>query len=155
MPRTACRTILSERCIVISFFVPGKITGKERPRFGKGNAYTASGTRALERSVGYLAKEAMRGKSQFTGPVMLEVEITVEPPKSWKEDKRETARHCMNGADLDNQIKLIGDAINSIVYFDDRQITTIQASKHYSLTKPAGARVCIHDLTRSPFTKAK
>lgn len=100
----------------LEIFIPGNPVGKGRPRFGKGNVYTPSPTKAKEREVATLAKIAMIGRKPFTGAVKVQV-------KAWMPGSR-TAR-----PDCDNVWKLYTDALNGIVYGDDSQIVEMQMTK--------------------------
>jgi len=100
---------------MISFTLPGTLKPKERPRSGKGNFYTPRATQKQEAEIGWLAKAAMNGHAILTGPVSMEIEIMLCPPKSWSEERCATEHYATNKSDLDNQIKTICDALNSIV----------------------------------------
>lgn len=92
-----------------SFVVPGTPVGKERARKGKnGTFYTPTRTREYENLVAWEARMAHVGDT-FPGPVKLDLLI-----KSSK---------CR--ADTSNILKAIEDAMNGIVYNDDRQIMEI------------------------------
>lgn len=92
-----------------SFVMPGRPVGKERARKGKnGTFYTPARTREYENLVAWKARMAHVG-APFEGPVKLEVEI----------------RSRKSRADLSNILKAIEDAMNKIVYNDDRQIQEI------------------------------
>ena len=70
---------------------------------------------------------------------LLEVEVIfhVEMAKSWskKKKKDKDTKYCDNNADIDNYIKAIFDALNGVLYEDDKQIVRIKNSeKRYSST---------------------
>ena len=92
-----------------SFVVPGRPVGKERARKGKnGTFYTPPRTREYENLVSWKARMAHVG-APFEGPVKLEMEI----------------RSRKSRADTSNILKAIEDAMNRIVYHDDKQIKEI------------------------------
>lgn len=112
----------------------GALIGKGRPRLGKGHTYTPDKTRRAETSIGLAANKVMAGKALFTGPVALSVWMAITPPKSWtKKEKREAIAgiHATGKPDLDNVVKLVGDALNNIVWADDSQITSIRITRRY------------------------
>lgn len=124
----------------ISFTVPGTPVAKGRPKFARrGNfvkAYTPEKTANYETLVGWYAKEAMGDDyNLMEGPLKVEIFATVEIPASWSKKKREMA---LNGdiypttkPDLDNLCKGLLDAMNGIVYADDKQVVILEARKIY------------------------
>lgn len=66
-------------------------------------------------ALGFLAKQAMKGKAPFAGAIKLTVKV-------FRNLKPET----LPFGDIDNHLKAIGDALNGICYEDDRQIVKAQ-----------------------------
>ena len=64
-------------------------------------------------------------------PVQLRVEFYVKTPAGSQTKSKKTKCHVHPGPDLDNLAKFVMDALNGIAYDDDRQITTLLASKSY------------------------
>jgi Holliday junction resolvase RusA-like endonuclease len=117
----------------ITFKVPGKPTGKGRPRFTRnGRAYTPNKTRAYESLVARVAKIAMAGEPVLTGPVRLQIEACFAKPKSWAKKKREAAYWKTSIPDADNLAK-VADALNGIVWKDDAQVCELSVKKVYSV----------------------
>jgi Holliday junction resolvase RusA-like endonuclease len=112
----------------LEIFIPGRPSGKGRPRFGKGVAYTPERTRQKEREIAQLAKISMMGQAPFTGAV----KVTV---KAWMKGQR-TAR-----PDADNIGKLALDALNGIVFTDDRQVVELIVQKISGLDPQTMVRV--------------
>src|SRR5690242_11743079 len=99
--RTAARAIGRSgegHMTAVEIFIPGKPTGKGRPRFGKGQVFTPERTRKKEREIAQLAQIAMIGRQPFLGAVKMTV-------RAWVPGSR-TAR-----PDADNVGKLILDAL--------------------------------------------
>jgi Holliday junction resolvase RusA-like endonuclease len=121
----------------VGFRIDGKAVGKARPRFANGRVFTPAGTKAAEGTVADLATDAMLQipSVAFTGPVRLEMEVIVAIPPSWSKKKRGLAE--LQGIrptvkpDIDNHIKLVADAMNGLVYEDDRQIVEVSVSRRY------------------------
>jgi Holliday junction resolvase RusA-like endonuclease len=91
----------------IAFTIAGKVAGKARPRPGRRAWYVP--TQELQNNIGWQAKVAMREAKlePLIGAVAIDVEIVTDGfPRS----------------DIDNVLKLVADALNKIVYDDDRQI---------------------------------
>jgi Holliday junction resolvase RusA-like endonuclease len=103
----------------IQVFVPGKPSGKARPRFGKGTVYADPKSKAREREISMLAKVAMMGRKPFTGPVRVNIHL-------WMHGNR------TDKPDIDNAEKLILDAFNGIVWTDDKNVVEIHTTKHAS-----------------------
>ncbi len=124
----------------VSFVIPGAPTGKGRPRLsarnGFAHAYTPKLTRTREGIVASLAMDAMAGRVATTHPVVVLVAVEAPIPASWSKRKKAEAAGlpCPCKPDLDNVVKLILDAINGIVFADDKQVVSISASKAYSDT---------------------
>ena len=124
---------------MITITIPGEMRGKGRPRFstrgGFGRAYTDHKTASAETWVRACAVE-QAGMVPLAGPISLSIAIAVEVPASWPKKKRADA---LAGAvfptskpDLDNCAKLIADALNGIVWRDDKQIIRMDLRKHYA-----------------------
>lgn len=133
----------------ISFTIPGRIGGKGRPRFARrGNfvsTYTPAKTVSHEALVRSLAALAMGDKPVFEGPVALSVRVTICPPPSWSKKKRAEAHFVTGKCDPDNTIKLVADAMNSVVYRDDAQLSDVVFSRRYSLTEAERVEITVSD----------
>ena len=124
----------------IKFTVPGAPAGKGRPRFARRgtfvSVYTPEKTVDYENLVKFHARKAMYEKTIMTGPVEMRLLIYMQIPVSWSLKKRIAA--CSGETlptikpDADNVFKLCADALNGIVYTDDKQIADAHISKRYS-----------------------
>ena len=95
-------------------FVEGPPVPKGRPRVTRnGHAYTPARTVAWEETVAWNTRNAMDGRAPFQGP--LQVELTFYGGRA--------------NADLDNLCKAVLDAMNKVVYEDDKQIVTLIARR--------------------------
>lgn len=133
----------------IAFTIPGVPVGKGRPRFAKrGNfvqAYTPEKTASYENLVKVKAEEAMRGITPFESAVAVGIHLFVTPPASWSQKKQ---REALAGRifptskpDVDNVVKGIFDAMNEIVWKDDKQAVDVVVSKRYCTTARAVVEV--------------
>lgn len=111
-----------------TFTVPGKPTGKGRPRFAQGRTFTPRETVLAEQTI-RAAWEGVGSPRLPDGPVFLRVTIGVERPRShFKRDMTLTAEGVRNPRpsrqkpDVDNAIKLVMDALNTRAWRDDVQI---------------------------------
>ena len=122
---------------MVSFTIPGQLSGKGRPRFARiGNfvqTYTPKKTRVEEERIKAVARLAMRSIPTLDGPLALHITVYRETPKSWSKKKRAEAIYPVSRPDLDNIIKEISDSCNDLIWFDDTQIVDIVASQRYTL----------------------
>jgi Holliday junction resolvase RusA-like endonuclease len=116
--------------------IGGEPRGKSRPRFARRNgiAFTPKATRDFEAALRIVAGEQMNGRPPLEGALSVVVTATFPVPASWSKKKREAA---LDGAiphtvkpDVDNLLKSI-DALNSIVFHDDKQVTDARVVKKY------------------------
>lgn len=124
----------------ISFIVPGTPVGKGRPKFARRGsfvtAYTPEKTASYENLVKMAAAQAMAGREIMAGAVCVGIHLFVTPPASWSQKKQ---REAVAGRgifptskpDVDNVIKGIFDAMNEIVWKDDKQVVDVVVSKRY------------------------
>ena len=128
---------------MISFTIPGAPVGKGRPRFARrGNfvtTYTPERTASYENLVKFHAAMAMKnGKPLLKGALSVLFSIHAPIPASWSKKQKEAALkqelRPTTKPDLDNCAKLLADAMNGIVYDDDKQIVDMLVRKQYSDT---------------------
>lgn len=129
----------------IQFVVPGQPVGKGRPKFARrGNfvtAYTPEKTASYENLVKIKAEQAMKDRGVIKGAVCVEIRLHVNMPQSWSKKKQALAVahqiYPTSKPDTDNVIKGIFDALNGIVWFDDKQVVDLYVAKRYSETPRA------------------
>lgn len=128
---------------MISFIVPGAPVGKGRPRFAKrGNfvsTYTPEKTASYENLVKLYAGQAMAGiKTLYNGPLVVLFDVCVPVPASWSKKNKAAALNQdlrpTTKPDADNIAKLLCDAMNGVVYTDDKLIVELMVRKWYSET---------------------
>lgn len=119
------------RTVAIS--CPFKLERKERPRFGRGGAYTPAKTKAFEQAVAFTARATMGPQPLIEGTCEVDIYATFKPPKSWSRKKTEYVMGLpyTSRTDADNQIKAVCDALNGIVYNDDRQVADVKITRRY------------------------
>lgn len=134
----------------ISFVVPGTPVGKGRPRFARQGAFvrtfTPEKTASYENLVKLAAAEAMGSRPVINGAVCVGIHLFITPPSSWSQKKQ---REAVSGRgifpttkpDVDNVIKGIFDAMNEIVWKDDKQVVDVVVSKRYCTTARAVVEV--------------
>jgi len=133
----------------VNFTVPGTPVGKGRPRFARHGAhvvaYTPDKTVNFEVVVKVMASQAMAGRALLTRPVSLHIDMFMPVPPSWSRKRRDLAFSGLIGAttkpDVSNVLKAIEDAINGVVYLDDKQIVGGGFTKQYGLIPRVEVRV--------------
>ena len=133
----------------VAFVIPGTPVGKGRPKFARrGNftvAYTPEKTASYENLVKLAASGAMAGRPPMEGAADVSIALFVTPPASWSQKKQRSALlgHLFptSKPDMDNVIKGIFDAMNGIVWQDDKQVVSLRVFKRYSDTARASVVV--------------
>ncbi len=99
------------------FTVEGKPQPKERPRKNKhGGFYTPQKTQRYESIVGWTARSVYKGEpSDKAFKVVLNIYFKL-PQKT----KHRELDYCMKNVDVDNVSKSVLDALNGIVWLDDK-----------------------------------
>lgn len=124
----------------IMFSVEGQPHGKGRPRFRRGggfvSTYTDTKTRDYEARVAARAKIAMGETNPLQGALSVSITAIFETPKSWSKKKKALAiageiRPTVK-PDIDNICKAVFDAMNNVVYADDKQIYSVRVEKKYA-----------------------
>ena len=134
---------------MIRFTIDGTAVPKQRPRMSGRVAYTPKKTRDYEERVRQAFRFSYRGETPvFHKGVSVKVciEVIQQIPKSWsnsktlKAERGEIAPVSRNG-DLDNIAKSILDALNTLAYEDDAQVTLLMISKRYGADPYAAVRI--------------
>ena len=134
---------------MIIFTIPGTPVGKGRPRFARRGAfvttYTPEKTASYENLVKVKAEEAMVGRELIAGAVAVTILLFITPPASWSNKKMlQALNHEImptTKPDIDNVIKGILDAMNEIVWNDDKQVVDVTIRKRYANTARATVEV--------------
>ena len=93
---------------------------------------------SYEQLAGHYAKNAMlkSGRKVTYGPIVLDFCTWRKIPSSWslKDKAAALAGEIVPSVkpDIDNFIKIICDALNGIVWIDDKQVVQVNAAKLYS-----------------------
>lgn len=144
--------------VLVSFSIPGRLRGKGRHRSRIAETkdgqqfvhnYADKDTEKAEAMVRSFASVAMRGRGPFEGPLVLQVSVRMNTPVSWSKKKRAATVFVTGKPDADNQIKLIGDACNGILWKDDSQLCAVHFGRRYDDSR--GEHVDI--VVRSPVVE--
>ena len=125
---------------VVMYTVYGEPQGKGRPRFARRgaftHAYTPEKTKTYEDEIRYMARCAMGASPPLETPVTVAIYIRMEIPKSFSKQKRKDALEGITRPtkkpDCDNVSKCYLDAMNEIVYLDDKQVVNLHVTKVWS-----------------------
>ena len=124
----------------IYFVVYGEPKGKGRPRAssrgGFVRMYTPATTLAYEAEIARIAEMARGDWPVLQTPMALRVTAYHGIPVSWSKRKKldALAGHIVPGKpDLDNVAKAVLDALNGVIYADDKQVIRLVAEKEYSI----------------------
>lgn len=125
--------------------IPGKPAAWQRARSNGKVRFDSPEQSRNKMTIAQIGAEAMRGRPPLEGPLEVTVAAFWPWPKSISEKRRRTygAHFFASRPDADNTAKLLGDALNNIVWRDDAQIVTLQVTKRYSLTPQTIVRVTV------------
>lgn len=124
--------------MIYEFEVPGKITGKGRPRVNTntGVAYTPTKTKDYEELVKQYFWIKYPRVNRIEGRTAVKIIAYFGIPKNTsKKDKENMLNNTISPTkkpDIDNITKIILDALNAIAFKDDNQITKLEIEKKYS-----------------------
>jgi Holliday junction resolvase RusA-like endonuclease len=130
----------------VIFSVEGDPVGKQRPRFSRGRTYTPQKTVAYEKQIADKAREAMGSSEPLETPVAVYIYANYKVPASYSKQRRSD---CLNGLerpkvnDIDNVCKCVLDAMNDVVYVDDKQVVSLHATKRFDTI--ASVHVCVRE----------
>lgn len=123
--------------LLYEFEVPGKVTGKGRPRVNTntGITYTPTKTKDYEELVKQYFWIKYPRVKRIEGRTSVKIIAYFSIPKNTS--KRDTELMLSNTIsptkkpDIDNITKIILDALNGVAFKDDNQITKIEIEKKY------------------------
>ena len=124
---------------MVTYQVEGPPQGKGRPRFsnrgGFVKTYTPKQTADYETTIKAAAMVAMGASKPLETPVAVFLKVTKAIPPSYSKKRIEA---CLSGTerptkkpDMDNILKCYLDAMNEVVYLDDKQVVSIHATQFY------------------------
>lgn len=118
----------------MKFIIPGEPVAKGRPRLGKFGTYTPTKTVNYENLVKLYYTSS--GGKKHEGMLYMKITAYFSIPKSTSKKKH---AEMIDGnirptkkPDIDNIVKIIGDALNGIAYDDDSSVVSVNAEKYYS-----------------------
>ena len=124
--------------MIYEFEVPGKITGKGRPRVNTQTAlaYTPTKTKEYEELVKQYFIIKYRGINPLEGRIAITIKAYFTIPKNTKKSQIEEMLKSnispTKKPDIDNIAKIILDSLNKLAFKDDNQITKLNIEKIYS-----------------------
>jgi Holliday junction resolvase RusA-like endonuclease len=138
----------------ITVTVSGQPVAKGRARMTRrGFAYTPAKTRKFESYARLAAQDAMDGRPPISVPVRVELLVELPVPASWSRRKAEDAItgnvRPTSRPDVDNYVKAVLDAINTIVIIDDSQVVDLHAVKRFGVAPKMVATIYPLDVAAS------
>ena len=133
--------------MIYEFEVPGKITGKGRPRVNTTTAiaYTPAKTKEYEELVKQYFIIKYRKINPLEGRIKINITAYFSVPKNTSKKQEE---NMLNNAisptkkpDIDNIAKIILDALNKLAFKDDNQITKLEIEKKYGTEEKISVKV--------------
>jgi Holliday junction resolvase RusA-like endonuclease len=125
--------------ICLEFTVPGTPIGKGRPKAvrqgGFVRMYTPKQTLDYETDVAFKAAQAMGDMPVLDTAVSMRIVAYYPIPASWSKKKQQQALAGLlipGKPDLDNVGKAVLDALNGVVYVDDKQVVRLLMEKEFS-----------------------
>ena len=139
----------SRNTMQIEFIIEGKVKPKQSFRYTRfGHKYTPRDVKQYARDIQYsfYAKYPKWLPSMFFDkPLRAEIEVYIKMPQSFSKIKKQRAIageiRPLVKPDVDNCTKNIFDALNGIVYPDDKQIVELSVKKFYSETEFVKVRI--------------
>ena len=115
-----------------------KAIGKERPRFNmyQKRTYTPTKTKKYEETIKYMFRQKYGQKfNPSENEIYIKIDATYAPPKSYSKKKRQMLIDGQVGytqkPDCDNIAKAVLDALNGVVWKDDKQVVGLLVFKTY------------------------
>ena len=125
--------------LVIELAGPPKGKGAVRPtiRFGgKLNVFQPKPTKDYLAALKYVGQNVMEGCPPLSGPLAVSITAYIPIPAGMAKKHKTSALagylRPVTKPDLDNYCKAAGDALNGIVWVDDKQIVDLSIRKVYS-----------------------
>ena len=117
----------------ITFLVPETARGKHRPVVTKGgrHVYTPD-VAGWGEAIGWYATQAT-GRPMWEGPISIHFYVTRQMPKSWsnKMKAKMDGQWCLTRPDVVNIGALICDALEGILYHEDKTVVSITGTKRW------------------------
>ena len=117
----------------IDIFVRGEPVAWDRAGRAKGWSYTPAKQREAMRTLQWEARRVMALQKPLEGPLSATMIFEYNWPASMSKRLRTSPEGLWKKSrpDLDNLVKLVCDALNTIVWLDDAQIVLLTAIKRY------------------------
>ncbi|MDZ7658040.1 RusA family crossover junction endodeoxyribonuclease [Fodinibius sp.] len=121
----------------LEIFIPQQPFSQKRHRDGKtksGKEYKYDPS-ASEKKIIKERLQFYKPPQPLTGPLVQVIEVYFQTPQSWSKAKQERheGRYRPKTPDYDNIEKVYGDAMNGVIYKDDKQIVNNNTKKYYSM----------------------
>ena len=114
---------------------PGNAPQRRRMANGAVITFTDTTVEAYHAVVRMAAERAMNGRPPLDGAIEMTITVVFRVPASWSRKRQAQALAGtlakVTKPDIENSVKGAMDALQSVVYLDDRQIVSLTARKVY------------------------
>lgn len=127
----------------ITIIIPGRPAAWQRARSKGKVRFDGPEQHRNKLTIGQIGAAAMKGRPPLEGPIEVMVGAFWPYPKSMSAKKRGVygSQFFTSRPDSDNVAKILGDALNNIVWRDDAQICSLQVMKRYGAIPQTVIRV--------------
>jgi Holliday junction resolvase RusA-like endonuclease len=123
----------------IKLRIPGEPLALQRARHGNGRTYDTQQNKVAKSKIAHLGNLAMRNRSKpYEGAIKLTILFIHAWPKSYSQRRKNQSNgfYKVTKSDIDNQIKMVMDALNGVAWKDDAQVSVIHAEKVHMDREP-------------------
>lgn len=116
----------------LEIFIPQQPFSQKRHRTGNNGRYDPSES---EKKVIKQRLEFYKPPVPLEGPLIIDIDAYFQTPESWSGAKQERheGRYRPKKPDKDNIEKIYFDAMNGVIFEDDKQIVNGRTRKYYSM----------------------
>ncbi len=119
----------------LTFMVIGNPIAKKRPRFFRSGNFTGTNNPQQTEEGRWLLAATGKIAERISKPIDTSIDMSIRfvmpIPSSWSKKKKANPDPHTKKPDIDNCIKFCLDCLNGYLYVDDKQITSISATKEY------------------------
>lgn len=116
---------------MIALHIPGEPVAFARSGANGKRRFTPPKQRGFMSILKDEAAKRMDGQAPMEGPISVYIRAVYLAPQSWSQKRKDAARWKTSKPDADNLSKIVKDALNTIVYRDDAQVSQLTVQKVY------------------------
>jgi Holliday junction resolvase RusA-like endonuclease len=116
---------------MVQFTIPGESVPWARAGAQGKRHFTPKRQSDFMGAVKTIAAAAMQGQPPLAGPVSMDVRAVYLIPESWPKKRKAAAYWKASKPDSSNIVKILEDAMNTVVFDDDAQVAHLNVVKIY------------------------